>query len=161
MSIAIVLVEPEIPQNTGNIARTCAAVGASLHLVKPLGFSVSDKHVRRAGLDYWNLVDVHVHENLHAVQRALSDRKWVLVTKKAKTSYTDIEYNKDVCLFFGKETAGLPESFLSSYPESCVRIPMVPDARSLNLSNAAAVLVYEALRQQNFPGLSIPYPDIL
>ncbi|MBO5891668.1 MAG: tRNA (uridine(34)/cytosine(34)/5-carboxymethylaminomethyluridine(34)-2'-O)-methyltransferase TrmL [Oscillospiraceae bacterium] len=149
----IVLVEPEIPQNCGNIARTCAATGCRLHLIRPLGFDISDKAVKRAGLDYWSMVEVRDYENLEDFF-AKNDVKqmWCLSTK-APRCYTEVEFSKDCYLFFGKETKGLPEDFLKSHYEACVRIPMREDARSLNLSNAVAITVFEALRQLSFPGL--------
>ena len=149
----IVLVEPEIPQNCGNIARTCAATGCTLHLIRPLGFDISEKAVRRAGLDYWSQVTVRDYENL-ADFFAKNDVKqmWCLSTK-APRCYTEAEFSDDCYLFFGKETKGLPEDFLEEHFDSCVRIPMLPDTRSLNLSNAVAITVYEALRQLSFPGL--------
>lgn len=149
----IVLVEPEIPQNTGNIARTCAATGSVLHLVKPLGFDISEKAVKRAGLDYWHLVDVRVYENLDDFF-AKNDVKelWCLSTK-APRCYTEASYHDGCFLMFGKETKGLPEPFLNAHRESCVRIPMRAEARSLNLSNSVAVAVFEALRQLDFPHL--------
>ena len=149
----IVLVEPEIPQNCGNIARTCAATGCTLHLIRPLGFDISEKAVRRAGLDYWDKVTVRDYENLNDFF-AKNDVKqmWCLSTK-APRCYTEAEYSENCYLFFGKETKGLPEDFLDEHYDSCVRIPMLPDTRSLNLSNAVAITVYEALRQLSFPGL--------
>ena len=149
----IVLVEPEIPQNCGNIARTCAATGARLHLVHPLGFDVSEKAVKRAGLDYWHMVEVFEYENL-ADFFARNDVKqmWCLSTK-APRCYTDAAFEDECYLFFGKETKGLPEDFLAEHYESCVRIPMRQEARSLNLSNAVAITVFEALRQLDFPNL--------
>lgn len=149
----IVLVEPEIPGNTGNIARLCAATGCELHLVKPLGFSIEDKYLKRAGLDYWHLVKVHVHENFAEVQKLYQGHNFYFNTTKASKSHSDIEYQSEDMLVFGKETAGLPQELLQRYPDNCVRIPMIDDARSLNLSNAVAVVVYEALRQLSFPGL--------
>ncbi len=149
----IVLVEPEIPQNCGNIARTCAATGSRLHLIRPLGFDISEKAVKRAGLDYWNLVEVFVYENLDdffAKNRV--EQMWCLSTK-APQSYTQAQFSDGCYLFFGKETKGLPEEFLEAHRESCVRLPMRLSARSLNLSNAVAITVYEALRQLDFPGL--------
>ena len=149
----IVLVEPEIPQNCGNIARTCAATGCRLHLIRPLGFDISEKAVRRAGLDYWHLVDVRVYENLEDFfQKNQVDQMWCLSTK-APRSYVEAEYRDECFLFFGKETRGLPEDFLEAHRECCVRIPMRGEARSLNLSNAVAVTAFEALRQLSFPGL--------
>ncbi|SMC75806.1 tRNA (uridine(34)/cytosine(34)/5-carboxymethylaminomethyluridine(34)-2'-O)-methyltransferase TrmL [Sporomusa malonica] len=149
----IVLVEPEIPGNTGNIARLCAATGCELHLVKPLGFSIEDRYLKRAGLDYWHLVKVHVHENFSEVLTLYQGHNIYYNTTKANKRHSDINYQSDDMLVFGKETAGLPQELLDSYPEDCIRIPMIDDARSLNLSNAAAVVVYEALRQQAFAGL--------
>ena len=149
----IVLVEPEIPQNCGNIARTCAATGCRLHLIRPLGFDISEKAVKRAGLDYWNLVEVIDYENLEDFfARNQVTGMWCLSTK-APRSYCQAEYHDGCYLFFGKETKGLPESFLEEHRESCVRIPMRENIRSLNLSNAVAITVYEALRQLSFPGL--------
>ena len=146
----IVLVEPEIPQNCGNIARTCAATGSVLHLVRPLGFDISEKAVRRAGLDYWNLVDVRDYENLEDFfRRNTVGEMWCLSTK-APRCYAEAEYHDGCFLFFGKETRGLPEDFLEAHRNSCVRIPMRPEARSLNLSNSVAITVYEALRQISF-----------
>ena len=151
----IVLVEPEIPPNCGNIARTCAATGSRLHLVEPLGFDVSEKAVRRAGLDYWHLVEVTVYPNLEALfekHPEAADDLW-LATTKAPKEYTQAGFTPDSWLFFGKETAGLPLAFRERYRDRCIRLPMVSTARSLNLSNSAAVLIYEALRQNGFPGL--------
>ena len=149
----VVLVEPEIPQNCGNIARTCAATGCRLHLIRPLGFDISEKAVKRAGLDYWNLVEVLDYENLEEFFfRNRVERMWCLSTK-APRCYTEAEYREGDYLFFGKETKGLPEPFLEAHRESCVRIPMRQEARSLNLSNAVAITVYEALRQLSFPQL--------
>jgi len=149
----IVLVEPEIPQNCGNIARTCAATGCRLHLIRPLGFDISEKAVRRAGLDYWHMVEVFDYENL-ADFFAKNDVKqmWCLSTKALK-GYTEAEFTDECYLFFGKETRGLPEDFLAAHFEQCIRIPMKSEARSLNLSNAVAITVFEALRQLVFPGL--------
>ena len=150
----IVLVEPEIPMNTGNIARTCAATRSRLHLVKPLGFDISDKAVKRAGLDYWHMVDIHVYENLDDffAQNPAPDL-W-LATTKAPRDYAQASFSSDCWLMFGKETAGLPLWLREKYYERCIRIPMRSDARSLNLANSVAILTYEALRQQGFPGLS-------
>ena len=150
----IVLVEPEIPQNCGNIARTCAATGCRLHLIRPLGFDISEKAVKRAGLDYWNLVEVRDYENLadFFVKNEV-ERMWCLSTK-APRSYTEAEFSDGDYLFFGKETKGLPEDFLQAHFDSCIRIPMRSQARSLNLSNAVAITVFEALRQLDFPGLT-------
>ena len=149
----IVLVEPEIPQNCGNIARTCAATGCRLHLIRPLGFDISEKAVKRAGLDYWHMVEVLDYENM-ADFFAKNDvkRMWCLSTK-APRSYTEAAFRDGDYLFFGKETKGLLEDFLEAHYDSCVRIPMRAEARSLNLSNAVAITVFEALRQLDFPGL--------
>ena len=152
----IVLVEPEIPQNCGNIARTCAATGSHLHLVEPLGFDVSDRAVKRAGLDYWHLVEVAVHPDLDALFRAHPEAAsdlW-LATTKAPRPYCEAHFTDGCYLFFGKETAGLPLALREQYRDRCLRLPMREEARSLNLSNSVAVIAYEALRQQNFPGLT-------
>lgn len=149
----IVLVEPEIPHNTGAIARTCACTGARLHLVKPLGFEISDKWVKRCGLDYWHLVDISVYENLEDYFSRNGDRDLWLATTKAPRAYHEADFSGDVTLMFGKETAGLPLWLREQYRERCIRIPMISEARSLNLSNSVAILAYEALRQQGFPGL--------
>jgi len=149
----IVLVEPEIPQNCGNIARTCAATGSRLHLIHPLGFDVSEKAVKRAGLDYWHLVDVREYENLADFFSKNNVEKMFCLSTKAPRCYCEADLTGDCYLFFGKETKGLPEDFLEAHRESCVRIPMRAEARSLNLSNSVAIAVYEALRQQNFPDL--------
>ena len=149
----IVLVEPEIPQNCGNIARTCAATGCRLHLIRPLGFDISDKAVKRAGLDYWHLVEVHDYENLaDFFARNQVNEMWCLSTK-APRSYVEAEFHDECYLFFGKETKGLPEDFLEAHREQTIRIPMREEARSLNLSNSVAITVYEALRQLSFPHL--------
>ena len=149
----IVLVEPEIPQTCGNIARTCAATGCRLHLIRPLGFDISEKAVRRAGLDYWHMVDVRDYDSLDDFfARNDVQQMWCLSTK-APRGYTEANFSEDCYLFFGKETKGLPEDFLAEHYDECVRIPMRADARSLNLSNAVAITVFEALRQLDFPGL--------
>lgn len=150
----IVLVEPEIPQNTGNIARTCAATGAALHLVRPLGFSLEDRYLKRAGLDYWPLAQVRVHDDFPAALHALAGAPLYFFTTKGARPYADFAYPHDTALVFGCETRGLPEALLRRYPGACARIPMVGAARSLNLSNAVAVAVYEVLRQHGFGGLS-------
>ena len=149
----IVLVAPVIPQNTGNIARTCAATGSVLHLVRPLGFDISDAAVKRAGLDYWHLVDVHVYDDLDELFAKNDVRQMRLFSTKAPRSYAEADYEDGCFLFFGRETTGLPEDFLDAHYESCVRIPMRAEARSLNLSNSVAVGVFEALRQLDFPHL--------
>lgn len=148
----IVLVEPQIPQNTGNIARTCAATGARLHLVKPMGFTVNDKKLKRAGLDYWHLLDITYYENLQDFFEKNSGPFYYFTTK-ARHRYSDVKYPDGAYLVFGREDAGLPESLLYENPETCVRLPMRSMARSLNLSNTVAIAVYEALRQQDFDGL--------
>ena len=149
----VVLVAPEIPQNTGNIARTCAATGSVLHLVKPLGFDVSDAAVKRAGLDYWHLVEVRLYEDLEDFFSKNDVRQMRLFSTKAPRAYTEADYEDGCYLFFGRETKGLPEDFLNAHYESCVCIPMREEARSLNLSNSVAVGVFEALRQLQFPHL--------
>ncbi len=151
--INIVLVEPEIPQNTGNIARTCAATGASLHLVRPLGFEIDDKKLKRAGLDYWDKLDITYYDGLTDFFEKHPDADFYCFSTKAKHVYTDITYGDNVYLIFGKETKGLPEEFLVETPDRCVRIPMRDTLRSLNLSNSAAIAVYEVIRQKGFEGL--------
>lgn len=150
----IVLVEPEIPQNTGNIARTCACTGAHLHIVKPMGFAIDDKKLKRSGLDYWHFLDLTYYENLEDFFQQHPDASCFYFSTKAQHKHTDVSYPDNAFLFFGKETAGLPESLLVQHPEECVRIPMMDDCRSLNLSNSVAVGVYEVLRQWDFPALS-------
>ena len=149
----IVLVEPEIPQNCGNIARTCAATGSVLHLIRPLGFDISEKAVRRAGLDYWHLVDVRDYEILEDFCAKNNVKQMWCLSTKAPRSYAEAEFRDDCYLFFGRETKGLPEDFLEKHRDACIRLPMREEARSLNLSNAVAITVYEALRQLSFPGL--------
>jgi tRNA (cytidine/uridine-2'-O-)-methyltransferase len=149
----IVLVEPEIPQNTGNIARTCAAVGAALHLVKPLGFSISDKALKRAGLDYWHLLQVTVYGNLGEFFEKNAGAPMFFSTTKAAKLHTELCYPQGAFLLFGRETAGLPEPLIEGHLDSAFRLPMIPGARSLNLSNAVAIAAYEVLRQWNFEGL--------
>lgn len=150
----IVLVEPEIPQNTGNVARTCAATGARLHLVGPLGFHIDDRKLKRAGLDYWHLLDITLYESLSEFFRRNTGNFYYFSTK-GRRIHSEVRYPENCYLVFGKETAGLPEQLLHENPETCVRIPMLndPAARSLNLSNSVAVGVYEVLRQWNYPGL--------
>ena len=148
----IVLVEPQIPQNCGNIARTCAATGARLHLVGPMGFTVDDRKLKRAGLDYWHLLDITYYEGLDDFF-ARNSGPFYYFTTKAKNRYTDVVYPDGAYLVFGREDAGLPESLLVKNPASCVRLPMRGEARSLNLSNTVAVGAYEALRQWDFPAL--------
>lgn len=151
--VDIVLVEPEIPHNTGAIARTCAATGSRLHLIRPLGFDISDKMVKRCGLDYWHLVEIFVYDDLGEYFEKNGDADIYLATTKAPHIYTEADFTGNVTLFFGKETAGLPEEFRERYRDRCIRIPMISEARSLNLSNSVAILTYEALRQQGFPDL--------
>ncbi|MBQ3557048.1 MAG: tRNA (cytidine(34)-2'-O)-methyltransferase [Oscillospiraceae bacterium] len=150
----IVLVEPEIPQNCGNIARTCAATRSRLHLIRPLGFDISEKAVKRAGLDYWPMVDLQVYDDLDHFFSVNPDPDLWLATTKAPRTYTGATFRDGCYLMFGKETAGLPEALRLKYYERCIRIPMRPDARSLNLANSVAVVTYEALRQLDFPQLS-------
>ena len=156
MKINVVMVEPEIPQNTGNIARTCAAIGAKLHLVKPLGFEISDKYLKRAGLDYWDKLEIEEHESLNDFLRKypMGDNMF-LATTKAKHCYSDVDYTKydEVYILFGKETKGLPEDLLINNLNNTIRIPMRHTLRSLNLSNSVAIVVYEVLRQKNFEDL--------
>ena len=150
----IVMVEPEIPGNTGNISRLCAANHITLHLVKPLGFSLEDKYLKRAGLDYWELLDLEVHENFTQLQEKYKANRYFYLTTKSDKCYADIRFRPDDMLVFGKETKGLPESLLKANRENCFRIPMIDEARSLSLSNAVAVVSYEALRQLDFPDLA-------
>ena len=151
--IDIILHEPEIPMNTGNIARTCACTGARLHLIRPLGFDISDRAVKRAGLDYWQYVDVSVYDDLDDFFSRNGDAGLYLATTKAPQPYTAADLTGDVKLMFGKETAGLPEWLREKYRTRCIRIPMIGPVRSLNLANSVAILCYEALRQQGFPKL--------
>lgn len=150
--INIVMVEPEIPQNTGNVARTCAATGARLHLVGPMGFKIDDKKLKRAGLDYWNLLDITYYENIEEFF-AKNQGEFYFFTTKGRSVYSDVAYPDGCYLFFGKETKGLPEELLMKYPDRCVRLPMMGEARSLNLSNTVAIATYEVLRQWDFPAL--------
>ena len=151
--INIVLHQPEIPQNTGNIARTCAATGASLHLIRPMGFTVTDKHLKRAGLDYWDKLDITYYDGLDDFYAKHPDARIYYFSTKARHLYSEIDYPSPVFLMFGKETKGLPEELLLAHPDECVRLPMRDGLRSLNLSNTVAVAVYEVLRQGNFEGL--------
>ena len=155
MAIHIVLVEPEIPPNTGNVARSCAATGAELHLVKPLGFSIDDKSLKRAGLDYWPFVKLHVHESLDAFMEEYDDARKFLATTKGGMLYTEAEYRDGDMLLFGKETAGLPAELIEDNKEWAIRIPMGEDTRlrSLNLSNSVSIILFESLRQLEFPHL--------
>lgn len=151
----VVLVEPEIPPNTGNIARTCAITGVKLHLVKPLGFSIESKMLKRAGLDYWDHTHIEIHENLDEFLRKYGEKKLYLATTHGGVRYTDVDFDAGSFILFGRETAGLPKELIAAYPDTAIRIPMGndPDLRSLNLSNAAAIVIYEALRQHGFPDL--------
>ena len=154
MSMNIVLVEPEIPQNTGNIVRTCAATGARLHIVKPMGFEIDDKKLKRAGLDYWHFLNIQYYENLDDFFEKNKDGRFYYLSSKGTASYTDVKFSDGDFLLFGKETKGLPEKLLIDHPERAIRIPMISDARCLNLSNSVAIVVYEALRQNNFESLT-------
>ncbi len=151
--VNIVLVEPEIPENTGNIARTCAATGAVLHLIRPLGFDISEKAVKRAGLDYWHLVDIRTYDGLSDFFEKTGAKDIWLLSSKAAQIYSEATFSDGCWLLFGKETRGLPEELLRQYPERCLRVPMRAEARSLNLGNTVALVTYEALRQQGFPQL--------
>lgn len=150
VSLHIVLVEPEIPANTGNIARTCAATGTHLHLVRPLGFRTDDAALKRAGLDYWQAVNIHYYDSFAEVQSLHSDRRFFYSTTKADKKYTDFSFRDDDFFVFGKETKGLPEELIHTNKSTCMRMPMTGDVRSLNLSNSVAIIVYEALRQMDF-----------
>lgn len=153
MSFNIVLHEPQIPQNTGNIARTCAATGARLHIIKPTGFEITDKNLKRAGLDYWYLLDITYYENLDDFFEKNKNITCYYATTKAPNTYCDVAFNDGDYIMFGKETAGLPEELLYKNKQNCIRIPMIDEARSLNLANSVAIVVYEALRQTNFSSL--------
>lgn len=146
----IVLHEPEMPANTGNIGRTCVAAGARLHLIEPLGFSINDKMVKRAGLDYWDKLDVTVYDDFNDFCERNPGAKIYMATTKAHKTYTEVSYEPDCYIMFGKESAGIPEEILVDHEDACVRIPMIGDIRSLNLSNSVAIVLYEALRQNNF-----------
>lgn len=153
MAFHIVLVEPEIPANTGNIARTCAATGAHLHLVRPLGFNTDDKALKRAGIDYWHAVIIEYHDSYAEVEHKYADHRFFFATTKAEQSYADFEFKDGDFFVFGKESAGLPRDLLLQNSETCLRLPMTDQVRSLNLSNSAAVIIYEALRQVQFLSL--------
>ena len=155
-TLNIVMVEPEIPQHTGNVARTCAATGARLHLVGPMGFQIDDKKLKRAGLDYWHMLDITMYSSLSDFfeKNPLADKTGYYFSTKAQHTHTEVIYPDNCYLFFGKETAGLPESLLYEHPDTTVRIPMITQARSLNLSNAIAIAAYEVLRQWDYPALS-------
>lgn len=152
MKLHIVLVEPEIPQNTGNIARTCAAIGADLHLIEPLGFSVEDKYLKRAGLDYWNMLNIKMYKDIAHFFNDTSGN-YYYATTKAQNVYSDVKYEGEVFILFGKETAGLDEELLYNNKDRCIRIPMIDNARSLNLSNSVAIIAYEVLRQNDYKSL--------
>ncbi|MBO2943544.1 tRNA (uridine(34)/cytosine(34)/5-carboxymethylaminomethyluridine(34)-2'-O)-methyltransferase TrmL [Paenibacillus sp. F411] len=153
MALHIVLVEPEIPANTGNIARTCAATGIHLHLVRPLGFNTDDRTLKRAGLDYWYAVNLEYHDSFAELQEKYPDGRYFFSTTKAKKRYTDVQFQDGDFLVFGKETKGLPEELLAANREHLIRMPMTDKVRSLNLSNSAAIVAFEALRQLDFPGM--------
>ena len=156
MPLHVVLLEPEIPQNTGNISRTCAVTGSILHLIGPLGFSIDEKHVRRAGLDYWDMLDLRYYDSYDEFLERNPGARVYYLTTKAEKRHSDVEYPKDDCfIMFGKETAGIPKEILSQNRDNCIRIPMLNSerARSLNLSNSVAVVVYEVLRQYNYPNM--------
>ncbi len=146
----IVLHQPEIPQNTGNIGRTCVATGTSLHLIRPFGFVINDKSLKRAGMDYWNELDVHYYDSFFDFISQNPDAKIYMATTKAKHTYSDVKYNKNDFIMFGSEGSGIPEEILLKYPDTCIRIPMLEKYRSLNLSNSVAIILYEALRQTGF-----------
>lgn len=149
----IILHQPEIPGNTGNIGRTCVATGTPLHLIEPLGFRMDEKSIRRAGMDYWHLLEVYRYTNFQEFQEKHPGAKIWMATTKARKSYTDVVYARDDFIMFGKESAGIPEEILVEHEEDCIRIPMLSSIRSLNLSNAAAIVLYEALRQNRFAGM--------
>ena len=154
-ALNIVLHQPEIPQNTGNIGRTCAATGTRLHLIEPLGFQLNEKALKRAGMDYWNEIDVTTYVNYEEFLDKNPGAKIYYVTTKGRGLYSDVSYEPDCFLMFGKESGGIPEEILKKHPDTCVRIPMLGETRSLNLSNAAAIVLYEALKQNQFPGMKL------
>lgn len=151
----IILHEPEIPQNTGNIARTCVATGTSLHLIEPLGFFIDEKSVKRAGLDYWDKLDLHTYINFEDFCNKNPNATIYMATTKARKTYAEVKYDKNSFIMFGKETAGIPEDILVNYKETSIRIPMEPTIRSLNLSNSVAIILYEAVRQLNFDSMQL------
>lgn len=153
MAFNIVFVEPEIPSNTGNIARTCAATGAHLHLVRPLGFSTDDKQLKRAGLDYWDAVNVHYYDSIDELHEKHPQANFYYASTKAKKLYSDVSYKDGDFIVFGKETKGLPEELIYSRLDQCIKLPMTDAVRSLNLANSANIILYEALRQNNFQGI--------
>ena len=151
----IILHQPEIPQNTGNIGRTCVATGTSLHLIEPLGFRLDEKSLQRAGMDYWQHLDVHRYVNFEEFLQKNPGAKIWMATTKAKHTYSDVEFGENDFIMFGKESAGIPEEILVDYEDTCIRIPMLPEIRSLNLSNSVAIVLYEALRQQGFSSMQM------
>lgn len=151
----IILHQPEIPANTGNIGRTCVASGTSLHLIEPLGFRLNEKDIKRAGMDYWEHLQVQRYMNFEEFKKTHPDAKIWMATTKARLTYTDVNYGPDDFIMFGKESAGIPEEILVDYADTCIRIPMLSKIRSLNLSNSVAIVLYEALRQQNFSGMQL------
>ncbi len=151
----IILHQPEIPANTGNIGRTCVASGTSLHLIEPLGFRLNEKDIKRAGMDYWEHLQVQRYMNFEEFKKTHPDAKIWMATTKAKLTYTDVNYGPDDFIMFGKESAGIPEEILVDHADTCIRIPMLSKIRSLNLSNSVAIVLYEALRQQNFNGMQL------
>nr|WP_285842857.1 tRNA (uridine(34)/cytosine(34)/5-carboxymethylaminomethyluridine(34)-2'-O)-methyltransferase TrmL [Metabacillus litoralis] len=160
LALHVVLYQPEIPANTGNIARSCAATNTTLHLIRPLGFSTDDKMLKRAGLDYWEFVNVVYHDSLDELFEKYKSGEFFFLTKFGQQPHTTFDYsdlNKDYFFVFGRETTGLPKDLIQSNMDKCLRLPMTEHVRSLNLSNTAAILIYEALRQQNYPGLMLDF----
>ncbi|SFR71876.1 tRNA (cytidine(34)-2'-O)-methyltransferase [Anaeromicropila populeti] len=153
--INIVLLEPEIPANTGNIGRSCVAAGARLHLIEPMGFRINEKEVKRAGLDYWDRLDVTIYDSYHDFLEKNKHPKIFMATTKAKNVYTQVNLEPDCYIMFGKESAGIPEEILVEHPDTCIRIPMIGEIRSLNLGNSVAIVLYEALRQNNFSNMNL------
>lgn len=151
----IILHQPEIPQNTGNIGRTCVATGTSLHLIEPLGFRLDEKSIKRAGMDYWQHLDIHRYTNFEEFLEKNPGAKIWMATTKAKHTYSDVEFGENDFIMFGKESAGIPEEILVDHEDTCIRIPMLPTIRSLNLSNSVAIVLYEALRQQGFASMQL------
>ncbi len=155
LELNVVLYQPEIPQNTGNVVRTCAALGARLHMIKPLGFSVADKHLKRAGLDYWHMVEICYYDSLEEFLNSYPDGNHIFITKKASKPYDQADFSGPIFLIFGRETTGLPDAVLKAHLTKCYRIPMQAEARSLNLSNAVAIVAYEACRRSGFKKLKL------